>query len=753
MSQMTQISTGSAWVAAASLLVVLASSAWGARIVARRLGWPRARPAEAIIALSMLGIAWCLLSVLLPATIAEFAGWPLVRMPVIAALACAAAAALGLWDRHTRRHSVGPPPVPRAVEGWWTLKAGRRSMAGTESGRCTSADEPSAATAPRNPVPDSGCPKPRAARRIPRWLWLPLAPVALLHAFLLVEALSRPPTSFDGVYYHLPAIVQWLRAGRLDMDPAVSEFSSTGNGEVWQMLFASLRVEPLIEVSFIPLIALLAIVLWATARELGATHTGATVAAALALGCPLIALQAYSSYTDVFGTVFLLGALYWAVRFARATAVEAARWRYALLIGLCGGIAVGTKLSFGLWLAPILLALAAMLLRDVLGGARPVRRAARLCVLALVLALPVGVTFWWVRATHRTGWPLYPTQITVAGVQIGRGMQVGQLGDEVVVSGPAALGYPWFEWKRSGYPYSVDNGLGPQFAGLAVIGAAWLLVRRRWWTTPADRRVRRILALFFGLGLVFFVGPLLSCTRWTMPLWAVMFAAAGPLLDLLLRFRRRTTAALVGVTLAISAAVTALWPAKSLLGRLRAGDLSRACCYEMPRVFDELPSGTVVLNLGPATMNYPLLGTGWRNQVIDWMTARVRDLQPPLTAEQLTAHHVEIVYHRGDAPPPFAPGVSYETLFDDAADPRRPATSAPTRVYRVQPVGVSDDEVLARLHSQRPGTVCNHPKAMSQRRKAPQVTVGCVGSGDEAPAERNKERRPRGRRSDQAIML
>jgi len=46
---------------------------------------------------------------------------------------------------------------------------------------------------------------------------------------------------------------------------------------------------------------------------------------------------------------------------------------------------------------------------------------------------------------------------------------------------------------------------------------------------------------------------------------------------------------------------------------------SRASFYEYPPIIDELPLGSVIVNLGSRTWSYPLSGTGARNSVISYL--------------------------------------------------------------------------------------------------------------------------------------
>ena len=629
----------------ANLLVLMISAALGAWVVVRWLALGGVnRTLHGAIAWGTVAVAWCLGSAMILALPAELFQVPLVQMPLIATVSVALAGAVALL---ARGHVSEPAPLPSTNARTW--QAWRRLS-----------------------------PAAKAAL---------VLPVVGLHGLLLVEGLLRPPAAWDGLYYHLPLMVRWLRAGRLVMIPEVWQFCLPSNCELWQTFFASTGIERVIEPSLAPIGVLLALVVAGISRELGATAGGAWVCALFTLACPMVAGQMYGSYVDMFGATFTAGSLYWLLRLARHWPTGRERTAYGLLSGLSLGLAIGTKLSFVVWAGAVMACLAVIALvqwhrqrrgQETAGG---YRRWAWL--LAFVLATPVCSGFWFARSAYHTGWILHPIRLQVAGRTMGTGPPMKEIVPDLSHVGWKLRSYPWIEPKREGYCYGVDNGLGPSFAAFAVVGSFYLLVRRRWVPDPAGRFVTYLVLGFIVVGVVLFVEVCFSYARYALPLWVVMIAACAPLIDLLLWGRPRTSVALLGATLTLSAVMIGLWPAKTLLGRVCAGNLSRAFAYQMPELFDELAPGTVILNLGGASMSYPLLGAGWRNEVIEPITARAGSLLPPLSSAQIEARGIDIVYTKGTDPPPFAAEVVYETIYDSMCAPGG-LTGKPVRVYRVR---------------------------------------------------------------------
>lgn len=632
-----------------SLFALFGSSLFGAIQVARMLGFDLARErTSTVIACGTLGIAWCLASALILAFPAEIFDLPLVQIPTIAVVSFCGAIVLG-------------------IKSWFSSRNVR-------------------------PVAPPG-PNDQLRTKLSRINYVVVfLPVALLHGFLIIDALLRPPGGYDGLAYHLPMIVRWLQSGRLYMVEAIWQYCMPGNCELWQMLFASLGFEPLINVSLVPVGLLLAVIVFGVSTEIGAKPAGAVIATLFVLSCPFVALQIYSTYVDMFGATFVLGAMYWVLRLCRSELHQESKTVCVLLAGLSTGIAIGTKLQFIAWAGLIALGLFGLLfVKDTgtlaLRGPSLWRRGAT-WGLVFGLAMFVCSGFWFFRNTYHTGWFLYPFQVQLAGWNIGVGFPLHEFNEAHFSRAGwmmrlVGLLYPWFEWKNSGYNYSTDNGLGVSFATFAVIGTVYWVFREFRSDQATERSRAWLVLLFVVIGIFMYLSSFRTVARYALPLWLIMFALSGFLVGWFLHAVPRTSAALVCATLSLTAVMITLWPAKNLLGRVREGDMSRACAYQIPQLFDQLPRGTVVLNLGGRTANYSLVGASFGNRVIESMVVDEQDLQLPLSPSYLNQYEVNIVYTRGNGPPPFVGDVAYEKIFDDTEDPGRLATTVPSQVYRV----------------------------------------------------------------------
>ncbi len=633
-----------------SLMLLVCSAGAGSGLLSRWLAEAaRFGRLERNLAWGTLWIGWLVAAVLLTATATLLTGLPLVRPEAAAVVSLVGW--LAVWirrphgDKHTERFGV-----PDARPG-------------------------------------------RVRRRLPRaFRFVVVGPVLLLHIFLACEALTRPPAGFDGLHYHLPLVVRWTQGGQLSMVEGVWQFSLPGNGEVWMLLFAWLGVERLIELSMLPVGLLAGLLVVGIARELSASGPAALLAAVFALAGPMTAMQCYSSYVDCFGATFILAGVYWTLRVHRGPPGFPHMAACAPLAGVALGLAIGTKPSFVLWAGLVAVATAFAVVRKAMressGGGRSARRRIASAGLAFALAAGACCFYWPLRAAVCTGWPLYPIQLRLAGRTIGTGLPAERIVSDLGRQGWWSLCYPWVEWKRAGHQpargdYAADNGLGPAFAAFAVPGAVYLLVRRRRIRRPGDLATDRTVLVLMAAGVVLFVEACFSYGRYAIPLWMLAFAACGPMLDLLVRLRPRSTLALACPVVVLTCAMMALRPAVDLAGRLRDGDLGRSRFYGLPPIIERLEPGAVVLNLGESTANYPLRGGRWTNRVIETLLADHLGLKPPLTACQIAAHGIDYVYTRDPSAAPFADDVAWQIAWDDRLDPARLPTTPPTVLYRV----------------------------------------------------------------------
>lgn len=193
----------------------------------------------------------------------------------------------------------------------------------------------------------------------------------------LLRGLLRPPLSWDSLMYHLLLAGRWLQEGNLlpVLGPHPTNFYgyNPANGSLWLWWWmAPSHSELYVNLAFASHVVLLGLAVGALARSLGARSQW-PLASFLVVLTPVVARFAATQYVDVPMAALLLAALFFGHRW-----LGEPRGSDALLAGLAGGLAVGTK--------HLALPYAAALALMVLGLARG-RWKARLRQLAALLPL------------------------------------------------------------------------------------------------------------------------------------------------------------------------------------------------------------------------------------------------------------------------------------------------------------------------------------------------------------------------------
>jgi len=436
---------------------------------------------------------------------------------------------------------------------------------------------------------------------------------------------------WDSLTYHLPLAASWLQAQSLAIPPSADwQFSMPANGNIGQMVLLGAGLERLAFLSNALAYAIAAISVWLLARRLTASAEAALLATVLFVMLPIVLFHASGAYVDLFGACFILaGAALFAWRNAGGDGAAGVRW-YGTAIALAGlawGIAVGTK--------PIYYAyggLAAAAALAVLWRERPAGRRLPFALGALLIACMLAPSaFWFLRALHATGNPIYPIPVRLLGWTIFEGPSLDQItrgnpDKRFVASTLSWLTYPWVEYKDNGYAYGFSSGLGPGWATFVPAGlvfAAYVAVRRR--GESRARECAALLALFAVLMALWWVG-LRRLPRFGMPILAVSCVLTAPLFAFLLERRGAAVRGLFALTIVAGTGLAAFIPAHELLGKLRSGAWSRNAVFEIPDLFDRLPADSVVWNAGAwEPWNFALMGTGLSNRVVFKRCWRVPD--------------------------------------------------------------------------------------------------------------------------------
>jgi len=201
------------------------------------------------------------------------------------------------------------------------------------------------------------------SRRVHRPAW-PVATVlvglTLLLAMVLTTGLASAPNNYDSMTYHLPRVMHWLQ------DQSVAHYYTPITRQLYQPPFAEYAVAHIISLTRTDRLAFLvqwfalvgcAVGVSVIARQLGAGPLGQTLAATIFVTAPMAILQGSSTQNDLVVTFWILVAVVAALDSPRD------RWVRCLLAGGSVGLALLTKGTAGILLAPFIIWLAFDMMR------------------------------------------------------------------------------------------------------------------------------------------------------------------------------------------------------------------------------------------------------------------------------------------------------------------------------------------------------------------------------------------------------
>lgn len=448
--------------------------------------------------------------------------------------------------------------------------------------------------------------------------------------WLLFLACIFPPYAYDEFYYHMPIVATIIQEHTIvppdsaipyiQAYPRFSELLS-----VWNSIF--LHRDTFADLAQVPMLAMGGLALYIIARNAGAMRRWAIACAALWWFCPIVILQANTTYNDI-----MLGG-WWACALAFALpnssreshAAQDRRQGRPVLVALAGGLMLGSKISGQVHVVALALLLLYLAWQQ--------RSAWRITFKQIagwmgMVAITGGV--WHVLNAIQWGNPFYPIPIRVFGVALLPGDDylmnsiIGGAAEQHVAHIPTLPLRVLSLWFDLGNGYEIGaplNGFGPLWPIVAlpalVLATVWAWQRRDF--------------LVHGLLLIAAMLLILTPASWT-PRYSLALVAIGAL-------------ALAKLS-AVFTARTQHWVAGamgglSILSLLLTTD---HLYFDVPRIrkFTALPDaqriatqwdpgsfgatyqwieanthqGHITLAYDGVTLVYPLWGYGFRNRVI-----------------------------------------------------------------------------------------------------------------------------------------
>jgi hypothetical protein len=313
------------------------------------------------------------------------------------------------------------------------------------------------------------------------WVWLELWILAWL----------RPPYDWDGLFYHIPAIHEWVVAGRVSWIghvPDVPYVNFPMGVELTAFVTHSLLgTSHLVDACNLPYWVLAFLSLVVIATRLGARGVWRWVAGALIVGAPVFVSQSVSCYIDPgFSSTVMASVAACAIFvFDRS---QSGWWR-AVLLGAAVGLCLGSK-GTGLPFAVVFVAAATVGTFWVEGMGRWKYVLARMVVVALVLFLVGG--YWYTRNAIAAGNPIFPMELKVGEKTIIEGANhVELLRDNAPqwlekYPGPLRMLVSWLQTDAPISGFDPTGGMGYLWiaGALPAVLFLWLLAVRRRYPGP-----------------------------------------------------------------------------------------------------------------------------------------------------------------------------------------------------------------------------------------------------------------------------
>jgi hypothetical protein len=510
------------------------------------------------------------------------------------------------------------------------------------------------------------------------------------------DLLTSFPEGWDALSYHFPVSLRLLQEGTLSIpDPKVWQLSLPANAEIGMALLLGTAYQSLAPVINWLAVVILAFATYIIGMKISGNREAAFGTTLIALSIPIVQFQTFAALIDLFGTAFLLAAV--AIFLVRPPVTgPRTGWdslTVIVLSALACGISVGSK--------PIYFVFGAVFFTiavttSVVDYKRSGKSLTQIAVLVLVLTAAVATpcVFWFARGLVTTGNPVYPLRVAVGSHVLFDGYHSEQIttqDDEnnYVRSRSEWLIYPWTEWKRGRswdqMTYGTNSGYGAAFAAFVPLGllyAARELLRRK---LGLNQSILFIAFCFLAVIWWFF---LRRQPRFGLPLWVAACSLSTPLLLTLIRFDSMLFRLLFVCTVVSTCVIDSSRPAQAMLGRIRTGQHSRAGFYDYPRVIDQLPSGSRVLNYSQSYHNnFALAGVNLGTRVVPFyaLPAPVNgklDIDPSfrnhrLTDDLIRNYNADYVVEQLDdpkaSPPPPSIGLflDSDTLFTNGDDKKQ----------------------------------------------------------------------------------
>jgi len=402
-----------------------------------------------------------------------------------------------------------------------------------------------------------------------KWLWAPVLVVGLAYAVFLADAITGPVTGARPQPASPPQVAWWTGDAAAEVVPDPPRASVPESGEVATFLLASAGLERCGPVTRLLDAVLLAAVIHALARSLGAGTRAAAVAVCITLSVPVVLVQSFAPGADLYAAAAWLSsllAMVWAMR------VEHDRQRRNLLVlaGLAAGAGVGSgwgRLAAAALLVLIVLAEGWLRPQEFRTAApRPLRNMVLFCVVGLLCS-----GCWLADGLARTGGRRLRPESVVAAAPSSFAEPSPDAGVTLSILRRRIASWWDYPWRE---PRGIENGstaaTGAAYATFVPIGlaAAVFSFAGRRFGNPTERWKLVYVTIACGGLLLALVLPRVA-VRDTLAQVLLLVPVAAVLIDrLMVRFPRSVLLTLTAA-LVMTVTITAREPARAVAERVR----------------------------------------------------------------------------------------------------------------------------------------------------------------------------------------
>lgn len=463
--------------------------------------------------------------------------------------------------------------------------------------------------------------------------WSALVAGGIVSLFLL-ETVTRPPTGWDAMVYHLPLPAKWFQQGSLAFIQESWKFQMPSNGELLSLFLMYLGNERLLFLGSLLFSLLAVLTVYGLTRHLSSSRNEALLAS-LGFGTmPIVLYNTFNVAVDMFAASFFLSSTYLLLRFFHQhPSAGDKRLSVVAIAGLAFGLGLGARYVY----VPLLVFMVGLCALLSMGSFSQLLadRGKRLILttVTFVGGSVVPSIFWYLRNFTATGNPMHPLQFSL-------GAQGIKVSTKALSERPSDIMPPiegaqsclvvndhdmrhWFEalwndcWIAGLDHYSENWGLGAVFATFVPVltmAVVFLTVA----TTVRRRQIHplHILLCVAGVFLAYWWLKLFTMARSIIPVIGILFVVVAFGIGVLSGRMKRIAYGLFLCAMVVNGLLLAVKPLQEIGSRLHHRIWSHSSYYNVSPLIEELPEGSVVLNASDELKNYPLFGRRWQNRVI-----------------------------------------------------------------------------------------------------------------------------------------